>query len=323
VNKAAGAFLYTPSATPQSDGAVKVQYWLKAGTAPVTLELVDAKGFVVSKASSTDTAATAAGGRGGRGGGGGGRGGFGGAPPAKVTTDEGLNTYSLSLRYPDGVNFRNAIYWAGNGLNGPMGAPGTYTVRFSAGVNPVQTAPVKVVPPPRSTATEADLVEKFKLLTKIRDTVSAANNAVRTVRNVRYQVDSLRKVLTGEQKAAFEKEANILMDSTKKVEEILYQTKNEAGQDPLNFPIKLNNQIGAISGFLQNADRRPPPQAYEVWNTLAPQLNTELIRLKKQIALLLPRVNATLKAAGKGPIVPSTDELGQAPRQGPQATFIP
>lgn len=68
---------------------------------------------------------------------------------------------------------------------------------------------------------------------------------------------------------------------------------------------------------------RVTAQAYEVWNTLAPQLNTELIRLKKQIALLLPRVNATLKAAGKGPIVPSTDELGQAPRQGPQATFIP
>ncbi len=166
-------------------------------------------------------------------------------------------------------------------------------------------------------------MEKFNFLTRIRDTVTAANNAVRTIRNVRYQVDSLRKILTGAQLAAFEKEANVLADSTKRVEEVLYQTKNEAGQDPLNFPIKLNNQIGALSGFVTSADKRPPPQAYEVFSTLAPQLNTELVRLKKQMALLLPRVNAALKAAGQKEIVPSTDELGPAPTGRGGATFIP
>ena len=98
----------------------------------------------------------------------------------------------MAFRYPDGVNFRNAIYWAGNGLNGPLGPPGTYTVRLTAGSSNPQSVTAKVLPPARSTATEADLVEKFKLLTKIRDTVSSANNAVRTVRNVRYQVDSLQ-----------------------------------------------------------------------------------------------------------------------------------
>jgi len=321
VNVADGVHLYTPGATYQNEGAVKVQYWLKQKMEPVTIELVDAKGFVVTKASTADTA-SAAGGRGGRGGGGGGRGGF-GAPPARVTNTEGLNTYSIALRYPDGVNFRNAIYWAGNGLNGPVGPPGTYTVRLTAGTNAPQTVTAKVLPPPRSTATEADLQEKFNLLIKIRDTVSAANNAVRTIRNVRYQMDSLRNVLTGAQLAAFEKEANVLADSTRKVEEVLYQTKNEAGQDPLNFPIKLNNQIGAISGFLSNMDRRPPPQAYEVWNTLTPQLKSELLRLKKQMALLLPKVNATLKAAGRAEIVPSTDELGKPPERGLQAAIIP
>ena len=319
VNSVAGVHLYTPGATYQNEGAIKVQYWLKSATQPVTVELLDKKGFVVTKASSTDTAA-AAGGRGGRGGG---RGGFGGAPAARVTTTEGLNTYSIALRYPDGVNFRGAIYWSGNGLNGPAGPPGTYTVRLTAGTNAPVTATVRVLPPPRTGATESDLIEKFNLLIKIRDTASAANNAVRTIRNVRYQVDSLRNVLNGAQLKAFEREANVLIDSTRKVEGVLYQTKNEAGQDPLNFPIKLGNQIGAISGFVSANDRRPPPQAYEVWNTLVPQLNVELVRLKKQMDLLLPRVNATLKAAGQQPIVPSTDELGNAPQRAAQAAIIP
>jgi hypothetical protein len=305
----AGAHLYKPGVTYQNEGNVTVQYRLNQPGQVVTLELVDAKGFVVRKAASTDSVPS--GGRGGRGGGGG-RGGF-GAPPARVTNGPGLNSYEMSLRYPDGVNFRGAIYWAGNGLNGPVGPPGAYTVRMTAGSQPAQSQPVRVLKDPKTSATDADLVEKFAFLMRIRDTVSAANNAVRTIRNVRYQIDSLRKQLSGSQLAAFERAANTWLDSTRAVEEVIYQTKNEAGQDPLNFPIRLNNQIGALSGFISSADRRPPQQAYDVWNTLVPQLTGQLVRLDRQMRALLPPINAALRAAGKGEIVPSTDELGPVP----------
>ena len=36
------------------------------------------------------------------------------------------------------------------------------------------------------------------------------------------------------------------------IEETLYQTQNESRQDPLNFPIRLNNKLGhlgSLSGF--------------------------------------------------------------------------
>ena len=32
------------------------------------------------------------------------------------------------------------------------------------------------------------------------------------------------------------------------VEEALYQTKNRSGQDPLNFPIRLNNKLADLVG---------------------------------------------------------------------------
>lgn len=149
------------------------------------------------------------------------------------------------------------------------------------------------------------------------DPVTSANNAVRTIRNARYQVDSIRWVIPGEHRVAFEHEADAMLDSTRSTEEVLYQTKNEAGQDPLNFPIRLDNQVGALAGFVGSGAKRPPPQAYDVWNTLVPQLNTQLVRLQRQWALLLPKVNAVLLAAGMQPIVLSTDEL-PAPR-----TFVP
>jgi len=188
--------------------------------------------------------------------------------------------------------------------------PGTYTVRMTVGSNAPQSQTVKVMKDPRTADSDADIVEQFSFLIRIRDTVSAANNAVRTIRNVRYQMNEVRPKLSGPQAAAFEAASKALNDSLTKVEEDLYQTKNESGQDPLNFPIRLNNQIGALAGFVSSGERRPPQQAYDVWNTLVPQLNTQLLRLKRQLTTQLPQVNATLKAAGQPEIVPGTEELG-------------
>jgi hypothetical protein len=42
-------------------------------------------------------------------------------------------------------------------------------------------------------------------------------------------------------------------------------------------------------------------------------LNVQLLRLKRQLAVELPPLNAALKTAGQLPIVPSTDELGPPP----------
>ena len=49
------------------------------------------------------------------------------------------------------------------------------------------------------------------------------------------------------------------------VEDSLYQTKNRSGQDPLNYPIRLNNRIGALLGVVQSADGRPTQQTYDVY----------------------------------------------------------
>src|SRR5690242_20885795 len=49
-----------------------------------------------------------------------------------------------------------------------------------------------VVKDPRTTATDADLKEQFDLLMKIRDKTSQANDAVKTIRNVKADRKSTR-----------------------------------------------------------------------------------------------------------------------------------
>ena len=106
------------------------------------------------------------------------------------------------------------------------------------------------------------------------------------------------------------------MDSLSAAEAEIYQVRNQSGQDPLNYPIKLNDQIAGLASFAASGDRRPPPQALEVYNTLIPQLDRQLARLRRAMESQLPRVNAALKAAGEVEIVPSTEELGGRGRPG-------
>jgi photosystem II stability/assembly factor-like uncharacterized protein len=247
---------------------------------------------------------------GGGGGGGGGRGG--GAGGNRVTTNAGMNTYSWNLRYPDATSFQGMVLWGG-GVGGPLAAPGRYTVKLTVGDRPAQTQTFVVKKDPRSTATDADLVAQHDFLIRIRDQVTRANDAVRTIRNVKYQLGQRRSALTGDAATV----ASAFIDSLSAVEGEIYQVKNQSGQDPLNYPIKLNNQIAALSGFVASGDRRPPPQALEVYNTLIPQLDREMARLQRAMTTQLPRVNTALKAAGQAEIVPSTDELGGGRQGGP------
>src|SRR5258706_856356 len=41
------------------------------------------------------------------------------------------------------------------------------------------------------------------------------------------------------------------------VEEDLYQVQNRSNQDPLNFPIKLNNQLAALCRSIETGDPKP------------------------------------------------------------------
>jgi len=107
---------------------------------------------------------------------------------------------------------------------------------------------------------------------------------------------------------AFAQLAKPLTDSLGSVEDSVYQTKNKSGEDPLNFPVRLNNQLAALMGFVTSGDRRPPPQAYEVFNALSPRLDAQMGRYRKSLDLYLPRLNALLKAAGLQEIIPTTKE---------------
>jgi hypothetical protein len=60
------------------------------------------------------------------------------------------------------------------------------------------------------------------------------------------------------------------------VEEDLYQTKNRASEDPLNFPIKLNNKLAYVMAVVESSDDQPTSQSYSLYEELSTQTNAKL-----------------------------------------------
>ena len=65
------------------------------------------------------------------------------------------------------------------------------------------------------------------------------------------------------------------------IEENLYQIRNQSGQDPLNFPIKLNNRLAALWRSIENGDAKPTDGSYKVYDELSGELTKQLTELDK------------------------------------------
>ena len=233
--------------------------------------------------------------------------------PPRVSIKPGLNQFVWNLRYPDASTFEGLIMWAGS-TTGPVAPPGTYAVRMTVDGDSAsrQVQRFNVLKDPRSPATNGELAEQFALLRRIEGRLSEANDAVKTIRNVRAQLDDRSAKLPESAKPRWTVITDVLRGRLDTIETTIYQTRNRSGQDPLNYPIRLNNEIAALGGSVSNGDARPTDQAYSVFTTLSMRLDQQLIKLQGTLDDVLPKANDVLKSAGLPAIVPSTAELKPA-----------
>jgi hypothetical protein len=304
-----GAQAITPQNAPvhpvgqNPPGGVQIQYWLKSPAQEVTLEILDAAGKIVrSFSSKLDSAGLADSTR---------RAnastGAAAAPPdeglsapapaPRAPNRKGVNTFAWNMRYADATAFPGMILWAA-GTTGPFVSPGTYRVRLAVDHRAVASETFKLLPDPRIKATLADWQEQARVALQIRDKFSEANEAVKTIRGVKTDLTDREKKMPAPQMNAYTAIAKPFATELGQVEDSLYQTQNRSGQDPLNYPIRLNNRIGALMGVVSSADGRPTQQTYGVLKLLNAELEREIAKMKTSLNLNLPKINALLKAAG-------------------------
>lgn len=247
------------------NGAV-INYYLKTKPKEISLEFLDASGKLVRK--------------------------FTGKPPVEgqnapnnpnepnLPTEFGLNQFVWNYRLPNATTLPGLILWGGS-LAGPKVVPGSYQVRFSVDGKPVSTETFNIKADPRLATTPAEFQKQFDFLNQTREKLTATHEAILEIRDVRKQLEDLSaRMKSPEQKDLRDKAAEIGKKLTA-VEEELMQTKIKSSQDALNFPIKLNNKLAALSSVVDGADYAPTNQAYDVYNDLTGKIDAQLAILAR------------------------------------------
>ena len=212
-------------------------------------------------------------------------------------TKKGMNRFVWNMRYPDAKKVPGAVMWGGTHI-GPKAVPGEYQVRMTVnGKSQIQS--FKILKDPRISTTQADFQAQFDLLMEIRDRTSEINQKVITIRSIKSQVKTLADLM---EKSGFENE-NIatagkeLSKQLSTIEEELIQVKSKSRQDPLNYPIKLDNKIAALVGVVSSVDAKPTSQSHQVLDDLVAQAESHYTQLDQVLNNDLLQFNEMISKA--------------------------
>ena len=95
-----------------------------------------------------------------------------------------------------------------------------------------------------------------------------------------------------------------LMTAAGEVEANIYQVRNRAGQDPLNFPIKVNNRIANLLSMVEQGDGAPNQGMRDVFDIMSGRLDGFLDTLQGVWNDELNAVNDRLEELGMDALDP-------------------
>lgn len=202
----------------------------------------------------------------------------------------GLNRYAWNLKYPENEKTPEGLIVWNESKMAPVAIPGSYRVRIIAGKDSAET-PFVILPDPNYKVSPVEYAAQFDLLLKARDKFSATMKALKTIADLRNQMNDYRTRLGDN----LPKEIGAEMDSTSKkltsIEETLHQTKAKSGQDVLNFPIRLDDKLAGLYYIAAAGNSAPSKQVLEAYAVIAGQIDEQLDQLKRIIDTDLQALN--------------------------------
>lgn len=213
------------------------------------------------------------------------------APPELLPTEAGMNRFPWNLRYESPTEIPGAFY-SGNGPQGPIVLPGTYTLKLTVG-RKSQTVPAEVKLDPRVKISAADLQKQLDLELKVRDDIEALHVAVNQIRGVRSQLELVKSRVEeeGEKGKPIITAIDELQKKMALVEQELMQVKRKSSEGNLRYPNMLNDQYDTFRTTIENADAAPTQSELNVFDGLHGRLQKQLAAWKQITATDVPAVN--------------------------------
>jgi photosystem II stability/assembly factor-like uncharacterized protein len=210
--------------------------------------------------------------------------------PRQLPAEKGLNRFAWNLAYPAPERFAGLVLW-NDRLPGARAVPGRYRARLTVGDWSAEV-PFEVLPDPRSSATAEDFRLQFEFLRGVGDKLTETHWELGRLRAIKKELQELAKRLEGQPgPEPVVTAAKALEERLTTLEEALYQTRSQSPQDPLNFPIRLNDKLAGVLALAALGDARPTDAMVEVRRRLTAAIDQELARLRGIWDQELPELN--------------------------------
>ncbi len=190
--------------------------------------------------------------------------------------NKGLNTFSWNLRYDGATQFDGMIIWSARPQLGPIAPPGTYKIVLTVD-DKVFNSSIDLIKDPRIEVSDEDIDIQFKFAMEIMNQTDLANKKVIEIREIKERITQDIE----NKKISNRKKMSSLLSKLELIESSIYQVKNQSGQDPLNFPIKVNNRLAYLRKSVESGDGLPTYGSREVFRVLKEELSGYISRLDK------------------------------------------
>ena len=212
----------------------------------------------------------------------------------KLTIEKGANLFHWNMQYPDAEKVKGMILWWAS-LSGPKALPGTYKVTLSKNGELASEQLFNILQDPRSTATQEELVAQFNFILEIQEKITEIHKTLKNITKVKTQVNQLKAAISDKEKNKDIIElADKIVKELTEYENVLYQTKSKSNQDPLNFPIRLNNKLAHLNSLSSIGDFKPTDQSIQFKNEITVLIDAELAKIytvfEKDVKLLNKQV---------------------------------
>jgi photosystem II stability/assembly factor-like uncharacterized protein len=219
-------------------------------------------------------------------------------PPNIIPANAGLNRFAWNLRYDDPVQTPGTFY-EGLPPQGPVAAPGHYTVRLTVD-GKSQEQPFELKADPRQSAEQVQQVEQqVALELQVRDEITKLHTAVNQMRDLREKLATLKKWLGDDPKGKPVIDAADTLDKKMlEVESQLVQVKMKSSEGNLRYPNMLNEQWATFSMFVDAADAAPTKQQQEVYQYLAQHTDENVAKWEQIRKSDVPALNELMHTSG-------------------------
>jgi photosystem II stability/assembly factor-like uncharacterized protein len=197
---------------------------------------------------------------------------------ASLTVEGGLNRFVWDSHLV-APTITPGSYFSMASLQGPRVPPGKYSIKLvHAGQSWRQ--PFEIRKDPRWKVSDADLKAAYELTIKAVDELDRVHQAIRRIRSVRQQSNAIvDRASLGGDADSLRHLAKVMNGKLRTLEEELIQTKHKAGQDPINYPPKFDDQLAWLVDVVNYQDNKPTPGCYELYDDLKKASDVYMRRL--------------------------------------------